>query len=325
MLFYLITVIFYLINRRGGNGSCDPEAVHEQEESTDNVSTEVEAFLADQKGVSVMGLEGEAVEPLNSSTLQARDHVRSGPKVGDLACLKCWYTNATSLNAEKLDELRVICADIEPDIIFITETWYDSRSIIHIEGYECFRKDRGDKTGGGVCIYARTTGSIVFPEVDFAQLRSGGIEQVWCAVDVGIESVILGCIYRPDTIRASNGMMCDRMIHKERDEEINRSIEEAARLVRTEKYSSLILVGDFNYPEIKLSKGLVSSIKGCSQKAEQFIDTLNSNFLTQNVHQKTYKKRDADSGETRVNARIYKVLFEIIFNDAERTMLRQRV
>ena len=158
MFLYIITVFIYLKNKRYWRGSSDTKAVYEQGDSTDCVSMEVEVYRSDQEGVSVMGVQGEAVEPLNSSTLQASDHVRFGPKVGDLASLKCWYTNATSLNAEKLDELRVICADKEPDIIFITETWYDSLSIIHIKRYECFRKDRGDRTGGGVCIYAKTTG-----------------------------------------------------------------------------------------------------------------------------------------------------------------------
>ena len=91
--------------------------------------------------------------------------------------------------------------DAEPDIIFISETWYNSASIVHIEGYECFRKDRRDKGGSGVCIYSRVSSSLIFRELDFEQLRSGSIEQVWCGVDVGSESVLLGCIYRPEFLK----------------------------------------------------------------------------------------------------------------------------
>jgi len=61
--------------------------------------------------------------------------------------LKCWYTNACSLNEEKLDELRLLIAqpDLAPDIIFITETWFKKETEqveIDLQGYKCFRKDR---------------------------------------------------------------------------------------------------------------------------------------------------------------------------------------
>jgi len=65
--------------------------------------------------------------------------------------LKCWYTNACSLNEEKLDELRLVIAQSAPDIIFITETWFKpekwetygtKQEEINLEGYICFRKDR---------------------------------------------------------------------------------------------------------------------------------------------------------------------------------------
>jgi len=61
--------------------------------------------------------------------------------------LRCWYTNACSLNEEKLDELRLLIAqpDLAPDIIFITEAWFKKETEqkkIDLQGYKCFRKDR---------------------------------------------------------------------------------------------------------------------------------------------------------------------------------------
>ena len=44
----------------------------------------------------------------------------------DNSVFKCWYTNATSLNKDKLDELRIMISQSAPDIVFITETWWQN-------------------------------------------------------------------------------------------------------------------------------------------------------------------------------------------------------
>jgi hypothetical protein len=206
-------------------------------------------------------------------------------------CLKCWYTNATSLNQDKLDELRAMCADMGPDIIFISETWFNSGSIIHIEGYECFRKDRRDGSGGGVCIYGRNSGSLIFRVLDVEQFGAEGIEQVWCGVDTGVESILLGCIYRPEFLRI-NGDVCDKGTHKKRDDEINNSIKLAGSLVsKNKKFQGLIIAGDFNYDEIGWDQSLVPSVTKSSESADEFIRTLNENSLIQNVYFKTFQKK----------------------------------
>ena len=66
--------------------------------------------------------------------------------------LSCWYTNATSLNSGKLNDLRAECIDTDYDVRFVSETWFNKESVVNIDKYECFRKDRRDKKGGGVCI-----------------------------------------------------------------------------------------------------------------------------------------------------------------------------
>jgi len=91
--------------------------------------------------------------------------------------LSCWYTNATSLTPEKLDELRAECIDTSYDVRFVTETWFNDQSIINIEGYDCFRKDRSNKRGGGVCIYTSSSGSFSFRGVNDEQLNSVSIEK----------------------------------------------------------------------------------------------------------------------------------------------------
>jgi hypothetical protein len=68
--------------------------------------------------------------------------------------LNCYYTNAQSLKTDKLLELRIIVAMKKPDLIIITETWFQEVSLATIEGYEIYRVDRVG-TGGGVAIYVK--------------------------------------------------------------------------------------------------------------------------------------------------------------------------
>ena len=65
--------------------------------------------------------------------------------------LKCVNLNARSI-VSKMDELRRMADDTQPDIIGITETW-TKPDIVDAEfglaGYKMFRNDRLVKRGGG--------------------------------------------------------------------------------------------------------------------------------------------------------------------------------
>ena len=154
--------------------------------------------------------------------------------------MSCWYANATSLTLEKLDELRSLCVEKSYDVMFFSETWFNELSVNNIEGYECFRKDRSGKRGGGVCIYASGSGSFNFTEIVNEQLNSNKIEQIWCVAESGKEKLLLGCIYRPKIMSSSKGVIESEKIHRERDREIFRTIEMANNLVKRGSYSGLL-------------------------------------------------------------------------------------
>ena len=61
--------------------------------------------------------------------------------------LTCWYTNATSLN-NKFSQFEAEINLYDPDIIMVCETWWKEHSIVNLSGYNLFRKDRIDRTGG---------------------------------------------------------------------------------------------------------------------------------------------------------------------------------
>ena len=183
--------------------------------------------------------------------------------------LSCWYTNATSLTPGKLDELRAECIDTAYDVRFVSETWFNDQSIINIEGYDCFRRDRNKKRGGGVCIYTVSSGPFSLTEVNDEQLNSSNIEQVWCVSDSGKEKILLGCIYRPKIMRNKRGVMGSIEEHSKRDREINKTIYRANNLARKRTYQGMLLVGDFNFTELtwneKLEPGVITEAEGVTE------------------------------------------------------------
>lgn len=64
-------------------------------------------------------------------------------------------------------------------ILAITETWLGNSypdSLLHIEGYQLFRKDREDR-GGGVALYVSNTAKCKVLNIDS---EGHGIESLWC-------------------------------------------------------------------------------------------------------------------------------------------------
>ena len=204
--------------------------------------------------------------------------------------LSCWYTNATSLNSTKLDDLRAECLDTDYDIRFVTETWFNKESIVNIDGYDCFRADREGKKGGGVCIYTKNSGNLNFREANYAEFTSSGIEQVWCVVDNSGESFLLGCIYRPKILKDNKGITLNVAEHKKRDMGINRSIRLASNMVKKGVFKGLIIAGDFNYGELSWNEKLEPVKLIETDASDLFLDCLNDCFLAQNVYFKTFQQ-----------------------------------
>jgi hypothetical protein len=203
--------------------------------------------------------------------------------------LSCWYTNAGALHS-KMGDFESECINTDYDVRFVSETWFNDQSVVNIEGYDCFRKDRkSDTHGGGVCIYTRRSDSLIFRETNYDQLNSSGVEQVWCVVDTGIESILLGCIYRPKIIHL-RGVVASIEVHKKRDGEINKSITFANDLVKKGIVQGLIIAGDFNFTELSWNELLEPEVLFETDSSDCFLDTLNECFLTQNVFFKTYQE-----------------------------------
>ena len=49
-----------------------------------------------------------------------------------------------------MGEFITTCSLVKPNVIGITETWFNKSSSVKINGYEMYRKDRSDGRKGGI-------------------------------------------------------------------------------------------------------------------------------------------------------------------------------
>ena len=172
--------------------------------------------------------------------------------------LSLLYTNAQSL-VNKVNELRIITAINNPDIIIITETWTNdsiSNDFLGINGYELIeRKDRNDTLmgrGGGICVYVRKCMYAWKEECQTLFNQCGMIGMKRDNRDLHILAV-----YRsPNSTKTNDDNLC-AFIEK--------------------MTGSFLIVGDFNFPDIKWRNG------SSGAKGRRFLETIEDKFMTQHV------------------------------------------
>jgi hypothetical protein len=100
--------------------------------------------------------------------------------------LSCIYFNSTSLD-NKMDGFKALCDIKKPDIVGITETWFKPDSLPEVNGFNLYRKDRGDgRRGGGVVIYINNQ----FSSYELSNdpiFNTSKLEQIWAILNVGAD------------------------------------------------------------------------------------------------------------------------------------------
>jgi hypothetical protein len=207
--------------------------------------------------------------------------------------LNCLYTNATSLGNKWSALNSLLAYQNYPHVILITETWFHEYSIVNLENYKLYNKNREFVRGGGVAIYVRN--DIESFEAAEAKLQNFRSDQVWCKIKIGKELILVGCVYRPP--------FSDTDINNE----INKSIGYASKLCSSNNSHSLLVAGDFNYPDILWHHaGGICKNKGRPSSLE-FIDNNNKNYLTQHVLEPTFQDNTLDLVITDDPARVYSI------------------
>ena len=157
------------------------------------------------------------------------------------------YTNACSI-VGKMDELRYVAQNEDYSIIGISETWANesiSDAELHIDGYTLFRKDRmsmSQRRGGGVALFVKDT---LRPRQPSSKLETSKFEEsVWCTVEFADTSLLIGVCYRSTSSPDDNN---DKLL-----ELLQMAAEES-------RSSQLLLMDDFNHPEINYDEYTVST------------------------------------------------------------------
>ena len=180
---------------------------------------------------------------------------------------KCVYFNAQSLR-HKMPQLLALVEARNPDVIGITESWGDSEildSEFTVPGFSLFRADRSNgHRGGGVLLFVNSDMNAV--EVKMTSTFS---EQVWCKVKImnGDELYIGVCYRSPNTVlfgQENDRLLCD--------------------LIAEVSGRPLLLMGDFNYPDIDWCAS-----HGQSVSSQNFVNCVEEGFLTQHVTEGTRK------------------------------------
>ena len=112
--------------------------------------------------------------------------------------LKIVHINCRSL-LPKLDELWWIANMVNLDIMCLSETWLDDTVLdadLAIDGFTLLRKDRQNRTGGGVAMYVKH--DITFSDrPDLSTSDESEIVWVEIVTTQNCPNVLLACVYRP--------------------------------------------------------------------------------------------------------------------------------
>ena len=162
----------------------------------------------------------------------------------------------------------------EPPVLAmgITETWlksYISDAQVSIPGYTVLRADREIKVGGGCLLY-------VNEEIPITKQFSWSDKQTSVVTAFSEEhNLLLGCVYRPpDADESSFG------------EAMKKLQEEIESVCKPGEEPELILLGDFNLPEMNW-ECLNTRNGGAKGPYQQTLELINENFLEQLVKSPT--------------------------------------
>ncbi|CAM4534657.1 unnamed protein product [Lepidochelys kempii] len=159
-----------------------------------------------------------------------------------------------------MEELELLVKEVKPDIIGLTETWWNSRHdwTTGIEGSVLFRKDRNKGKGGGVALY-------INDEVDCKEIRSDGMdktESVWAKITLGKKA-----------IRASPGIVLG-VCYKPPGSDMGRDLFNVFNEVNTNW--NCVIMGDFNFPDIDWRTNASHN-----NRAQIFLDAIADGYLRQ--------------------------------------------
>ena len=173
------------------------------------------------------------------------------------------------LKPERLDHLKILIHQADPDILVLTETWLKkstSDSEISLSGFNLFRQDRAGK-GGGVAIYVKTH----FPvTILHAAAIPSSFEIIALKINIGSnDSITVLGVYRPPSADAL-------------------ALDKLAQLMAKFSTSEILVLGDIN-------------LNWRTQVSDKLKDICNSLNLTQLINEFTRPNKKDISRSTLID------------------------
>ena len=170
--------------------------------------------------------------------------------------------NARSIIKKKSD-LDFMIADMEPDIIGITESWAHKDMVdaeLMLSGYVMFRKDRQERMGGGVIMYIKDSTQAY--EIQMEK-EAECEEAIRCNIATQNSTLTIGLIYRSPNIR------------QEDDGKLHNAIKEISK-------RECVIIGDFNHGHIQWK-----SLESVGRDDQKLLLLIQDCFLIQHVLEPT--------------------------------------
>ena len=165
-------------------------------------------------------------------------------------------------------------ADVSPDIIGLTEIkpknprYVLQEAEIVIEGYDCWPAI--SSSGRGVAIYTKNalqaTAVNPLPDCSFK-------DAIWCEIRLYRgDKLLVGCVYRsPNSTNENNALLLELL-----------------KAATNGKHSHVVIMGDFNYPEIDWVREC--STVGVNHQATKFMEGVRDTFMHQHFEHPTHRR-----------------------------------
>jgi endonuclease/exonuclease/phosphatase family metal-dependent hydrolase len=187
--------------------------------------------------------------------------------------MRLFLLNANSLNNKVWQlESEILLYHIYPDFVAITETWLTevvSSDIFKFNAYSVYRRDRVTDSHGGVMFLVKN--SLSSEQIS----RDSQIEILWVLVDFGTHRTVFGVYYRA---------------HVSHVVELDLLREELAFVTAAYPNVPIVIVGDFNMPDINWADGFSPSI----YKQDEYLNLFSEYNLTQVVDKPTRRDKILD-------------------------------
>ena len=170
--------------------------------------------------------------------------------------------NARSI-CNKLAILQVYVEHYKPAVIAIAESWADIHipdSVLALNNYTLYRKDRVDRVGGGVLLYVhKTFCSTLVEDLTYGPYS----ESVWCEIHLHPgATTLIGTIYRPPNCTKSQ----------------DKQLISLLKLLEQKQNTYKLVSGDFNLPTINWTTNSYTA------EWDELMEALQDNNLTQHVY-----------------------------------------